>query len=130
MVASERYERDVRRALRGPEQASDDERLLRVGSIFLSFLPDVPEPLREEIRSWYVDLYTSGDPRLPNLEALILRFSAIIDIFDQAYDAKRSPLDDEEWELVHSLVNTHSPEMDLGILQYVMQILMDRGNIG
>ncbi len=119
MVASERYERDVRRALRGPEQASDDERLLLVGSIFLSSLPDVPEPLREEIRSWYVDLYTSGDPRLPDLEALILRFSAIIDI-----------LDDEEWELVQSLVNTHSPEMNLGILQYVMQILMDRGDIG
>jgi hypothetical protein len=130
MVASERYERDVRRALRGPEEASDDERLSRVGSIFLASLPHVPEPLREEIRSWYFDRFAFGDPRLPDLEALIRRFSAIIDIFDQAYDPKRSPLDDEEWGLVRSLVNTHSPEMDLHILQYVMQLLMDRGDIG
>jgi hypothetical protein len=130
MVTSERFERDVRRALRAQERATEEERLAVVGSQFLLALPHIPEPLREELRTWYVDCFTSGDPRFPDLNALIFRLSAVIDIFDNAYDARRTPLDDDEWELIRTLVNVHSPEMKLSTLEYVMQLLMDRGDIG
>lgn len=130
MVASERFERDVRRALRAVGQDAGEERVAVVGAQFLSALPGVPEPLAEELRAWYLDCYSGGDARFPDLDALILRLSAVVDVFDHAYDPKRSPLDDEEWELIRTLVNVHSPEMALPTLQYVMQLLMDRGHIG
>jgi hypothetical protein len=130
MVASERFERDVRRALRDQEQSSKDELLSRVGAIFLSYLPHVPPPVREEIQAWYLDCHVNGDPRFPSLWAVALRMSAVIDMFDQAYDPERAPLDDDEWELIRFLVNAHSPEMKLATLEYVMQLIMDRGDIG
>mgnify|MGYP001012704883 CR=1 FL=1 len=130
MVASERFERDVGRALRGASERPEAERLAQVGALFVGSLRHLPAPLVEEIRAWYTDLYVSGDPRVSGLEALTARLSAIIDIFDRAYDPRRTPLDDDEWELVRALVNEHSPEMSLSLLEYVMQLLMDRGDIG
>ena len=129
MVTSERFERDVRRSWKAAEKATEEQRLSAMGSLFLSSLPHLPEPLREELRTWYTDCFTEGDPRFPDLQALLFRLSAIIDIFDNAYDARRTPLDDDEWELIRTLVNVHSPEMKLSTLEYVMQLLMDRGDI-
>ena len=95
MVASERYERELAKILRGEGQASAEAIVARVGELFLSFLQHVPAPLAEELRAWYEDCYASGDPRFSDPRALALRLSAIIDIFDHAYSPERSPLDDD-----------------------------------
>jgi hypothetical protein len=130
MVASERYDRDVRRALKAAEGLPAETSLARIGPVFLTYVGHVPTRLGEEILAWYVDCLVTGDPRFPDPHAVAARLSAVVDIFDRAYDAVRSPLDDDEWDLVRTLVNEHSPDMKLDILEYIMQILMDRGDIG
>ena len=80
--------------------------------------------------TWYADRATSGDERWSGARELALHLSAIIDIFDRAFDEDRTPLDEDEWELVRSLVNAASPEIDMGTLEYVMQVLMDHGALG
>ena len=130
MVASERYERDVRRALKDLRESTDAARLARIGPIFLTYLGHLPTQVREELWAWYVERHMDQDPRLSSVEDLALRLSAIVDIYDRAYDARRIALDEDEWELVHELTNEGSPDIPMDTLQYVMQLLMDRGRLG
>jgi len=130
VVASERYERDVRRALKDLRDSGEAERLARVKPIFLTYIGHVPVALREELWEWYADRHVEGDPRFGDVMGLAVHLSGIIDIYDRAYDERRSPLDEDEWDLVHSLTNEGSPDMPMDTLEYVMQILMDRGRLG
>jgi hypothetical protein len=130
VVASERYERDVRKALGALRESGDDERLARVGPLFLSYVGHLPALAREELWGWYLDRHTGGDRRFPDVTSLAMRLAAVIDVFDRAYDARRTPLDRDEWELIQETSNEASPEMDMPTLEYVMQLLMDNGILG
>jgi hypothetical protein len=130
VVASERYERDIRRAFKELREAPEAKQLAGVKPIFFTYVGHIPAPLREEMWVWYVDLYMDQDPRFTGVQGLAMHLSGIIDIFDGAYDPGRSPLGDDEWELVHTLTNEGSPEMPMHTLEYVMQLLMDRGRLG
>ena len=130
MVASERYERDLRKAFSVMREDSEERILARVRAIFLSYLAHLPAPLGEELWMWYADRAGSGDERFSGVRELAVHLGAIIDMFDRAFDEDRTPLDEDEWELVRNLVNSVSPEMNMGILENVMQILMDHGSLG
>jgi hypothetical protein len=130
VVASERYQRDVRKALTALREGTEDQRRARVAPLVLPYVGHMPKLQREELWDWYVDRYSGGDPRFPDVMSLSVRLGVIIDVFDRAYDARRTPLDDDEWELVRHLANEGSPEMPMDTLSYVMQLLMDQGRLG
>lgn len=130
VVASERYERDIRRAFKDLREKSDSAQLVAVKPIFFPYVGHIPDAQREELWGWYADRFLDQDPRFPNVQTLAMRLSAIVDIFDGAYDATRSPLDEDEWELVQMLTNEGSPDIPMRTLEYVMQLLMDRGRLG
>ena len=130
MVASERYERDLRKAFAAMREEPEERVLPRVRPIFFSYLSQLPAALGEELWNWYADRALGGDERFAGGRELALHLSAIIDIFDHAYDEDRTPLGEDEWELIRSVVNAVSPEMDMRTLEYVMQLLMDHGSLG
>ena len=57
----------------------------------------------------------------------ILRLSDMVDLFQMDYDDRFNSLSRDDWKYLKDLVNGWAAEMNMDIVSYIMQRIMDRG---
>ena len=74
-----------------------------------------------------LDLFDHVLDRKDLEDSHVVRFSDIVDLFQMNYDAGFNNLEINDWRYVKDLVNGWAMEMDMDIVTYVMQNVVDAG---
>jgi len=117
MYTSDRFQKEFRK-LRKSE--STEELFSAVERRFLRYLPELPPELGQELFSHCWDRWEEGTDDLI--------FGDVLDLMQQQYDEQNDPLSEEDWEAVREIVSTYAVELDMQLVTYVMQLVVERGH--
>lgn len=53
----------------------------------------------------------------------------VFELFEENYDIENDPLNNEEWNYLKLIINDGSDELDLELIQYIMQVMLDLNRI-
>lgn len=83
----------------------------------------MPEPMKEDLVEYFLHPTSldSGDEVLDRARY----FSAVVDLFAEDYDEDADPIRAEDWRLIRDVVNDFAVELDMGIVNYVMRLVVD-----
>ena len=56
-------------------------------------------------------------------------YGDVIDLLHQDYDERDDPLTPGDWDLLRDLINDYALELELSLVQYVMERVVERGRI-
>ena len=103
-----------------------------VGSVQEAFefsMGKVPEDLTRSVFLRFLEAFNrSGKPEAEFIDAAY-SLGPYIDIFWMEYDEKADPLSSEDWVFLRETVNEAAGDLDLKILTYVMQLIVERGKL-
>ncbi|MFP4302249.1 MAG: hypothetical protein ACOC47_02035 [Alkalispirochaetaceae bacterium] len=117
MYTSDRFQKEFRK-LRKSE--SPEELLLHLEQRFLRYLPGLPPELGQELFSHCYERWEAG--------AGDLIFGDVLDLMQQQYDEENDPLSDEDWETIREIVSSHAVDLDMHLVTYIMQLVVERGH--
>mgnify|MGYP006273610639 FL=1 len=87
---------------------------------FLRFLPGVPPEMAQELFAHCHSRWQEG--------AGDLIFGDLLDLMQQQYDEENDPLAPEDWEAVRDIVSSYAVELDMHLVTYVMQLVLEKGH--
>jgi hypothetical protein len=96
---------------------------------FEEAMGSVPETLTEAIYLHFLDSFNHAELPEEKFVTYSYRLGPYIDVFWKRYDEKEDPIPREEWLFLKEAVSEAAGEMDLKLLTYVMQLIMDKGLI-
>ena len=73
------------------------------------------------------DLYFRYCEESENLFDSAFVLSDVVDLFNGEYDEVHDPLKESDWIYIRTVVNSCADEMNLEIVTYIMQLIVDRG---
>lgn len=53
----------------------------------------------------------------------------VFELFEENYDIENDPLNSEEWNYLKLIINDGSDELDLELIKYIMQVMLDLNHI-
>lgn len=127
MYPSERFLRDVERALKHERATDDGSAPDRIYELAVRSLPPLPEPMKEDLVSYF--LHPTSLDTGDEVRARAEYFSAVVDLFACDYDTEADPLRSEDWAFLRELVNDFAVELDMTIVNYVMRLVVDHHQI-
>ncbi len=102
------------------------EQIARVRSAFLESVPQIPRELAEDLFDEVMDgsreKTGAADPI-----AAAYRLGTYVDLFAMEFDDRNEPLSDREWRGLGDAVSAWAAELDMEIVSYIMQHIMERG---
>ena len=96
---------------------------------FEEAMGSVPETLTEAIYLHFLDSFNHSELPEEKFVTYSYRLGPYIDVFWKRYDEKEDPIPLEEWLFLKEAVSDAAGEMDLKLLTYVMQLIIDKGLI-
>lgn len=129
MDSAERFYRHLDKLQQANPPVSFRTAVREVQRAFEEAMGSVPETLTEAIYLHFLDSFNHAE--LPE-EAFVeysYRLGPYIDVFWKRYDEKEDPIPPEEWLFLKEAVSEAAGEMDLKLLTYIMQLIMDKGLI-
>ena len=57
-----------------------------------------------------------------------LIFGDVLDLMQQQYDEENDPLSKEDWETIREIVSTYAVDLDMHLVTYIMQLVVERGH--
>lgn len=87
--------------------------------VFIDCMRDLPEDIAEEMFNKFV-IYSERDFK-DGLYNLINLF----ELFEENYDIENDPFSKEEWDYIKLIVNDCSDDIDMEVIKYIMQVLLD-----
>ena len=129
MIMSEKYYRTLdkmKSRLRGESLKA------AVGDVQEAFefsMGKVPEALTRSIYLRFLEIFNkSGKPEAEFIDSAYA-LGPYIDIFWMEYDEKADPFTGEDWVFLRESVNEAAGDLDLKLLTYVMQLIVERGKL-
>jgi hypothetical protein len=125
MFTSERYLTRLARLRKEHRDAPLDDQVALARDAFIGLFPGLPKLMVEEIHDAFSDRISS---RLVPGELYLERASYLADIadlFNGQYDEQNDPIHEDDWSLVSEIVNDYAIELDMGIVNYVMRLVVD-----
>ena len=49
----------------------------------------------------------------------------VFELFEENYDLENDPLSEEEWDYIKLLVNESSDDLNIDLIKYIMQVILD-----
>lgn len=127
MNMSERYYRSIDKI--GSRSAGLSVTVQAVEDAFDAAIGKVPDELARGIFLHFLDSYNkSGQPESEFVTAAY-RLGAFIDLFWMEYDDSEDTLTEDDWEFLRESVNEAAGDLDLKLLTYVMQKIVEKGKI-
>jgi hypothetical protein len=117
MYTSDRFQKEFRK-LRKSESAEDLSSELE--RRFLRYLPGVPKELGQELFSHCYSRWEEGSGELI--------FGDVLDLMQQQYDEEHDPLTEDDWETIRDIVSTYAVDLDMHLVTYIMQLVVERGH--
>ena len=117
MYTSDRFQKEFRRLRKSVSPEAFPKEL---EGRFHRFLPGLPPELTQELFSHCYERWERG--------AGDLIFGDILDLMHQHYDEENDPLSPEDWEAVREIVSTYAVDLDMHLVTYVMQRVVERGH--
>ncbi len=90
---------------------------------------NVPESLTEAIYLHFLDSFNHAELPEEKFVTYSYRLGPYIDVFWKRYDEKEDPIPREDWIFLKEVVNEAAGDLDLKLLTYIMQLIMDKGLI-
>lgn len=87
--------------------------------IFVDCMRDLPEDIADEIFNKFV-VYSNRDFK-DGLYNLI----NVFELFEENYDTENDPFFEEEWNYLKLIVNDCSDDIDMEVIKYIMQVMLD-----
>lgn len=129
MNMSERFYRNLDRIGNRHRNDGLDVAVEVVRKVFEEAMGKVPEELTGSIYLRFLDTFNkSGKPESEFVETAY-RLGIYVDLFWMEYDAKNSPLPEEDWDFLREVVSSSAGELDLKILTYVMGQIVEGGKL-
>lgn len=117
MYTSDRFQKEFRK-LRKSETSEDF--FSELERRFLRYLPGVPRELGQELFSHCYARWEEGSGELI--------FGDVLDLMQQQYDEENDPLSKEDWETIREIVSTYAVDLDMHLVTYIMQLVVERGH--
>ena len=117
MYTSDRFQKEFRK-LRKSETSEDF--FSELERRFLRYLPGVPQELGQELFSHCYARWEEGSGELI--------FGDVLDLMQQQYDEENDPLSKEDWETIREIVSTYAVDLDMDLVTYIMQLVVERGH--
>ena len=125
MYTSERFLSRLARLRKEHREAPTGEQVELVHSAFTGMLGAVPAVMIEEIHDRFSDRLMArlgpGELYLDHARYL----ADVADLFNGQYDDRNDPILPDDWELIAEIVNDYAIELDMGIVNYVMRLVVD-----
>lgn len=64
-------------------------------------------------------------PRFDDRDALVQRLADLVDLLWMEYDGDADPLERQDWEVVRDVVDEYAPELEMDLVQYVMERVVE-----
>lgn len=87
--------------------------------IFIDCFRDLPEDVAREIFNKFVT-YSERD-----YKDALYNLVNLFELFEENYDIGIDPFTEEEWEYIKLIVNDCSDDLELDIVKYIMQVMLD-----
>ena len=129
MDSSERFYRHLDKMKNLSSSLTFRNAVREVQSAFEEAMGNVPDQLPEAIYLYFLDSFNQAELPEEKFVEYSYRLGPYIDIFWRRYDEKEDPLSEEEWVFLKEAVSDAAGEMDLDLLTYIMQIILDKGLI-
>ncbi len=129
MVMSEKYYRSLDKL---KSRLRDEGLKTTVGAVqeaFESSMGKVPEDLARAVFLRFLDGFNRSGKAEGEFIESAYSLGPFIDVFWMEYDAKEDPLSGDDWVFLRETVNEAAGELDLKILTYVMQLIVEHGKI-
>lgn len=117
MYTSDRFQKEFRK-LRKSE--STENLFPQLERRFLRYLPGLPQELGQELFAHCYERWEGG--------AGDLIFGDVLDLMQQQYDEENDPLSQEDWETIREIVSSYAVDLDMHLVTYVMQLVVERGH--
>lgn len=129
MFASERFRRRMSRVRKEFRLAQEDEIRGETAHAFDLVLSHLPEDLRVDLFAYLMDRYPQRKGAYPGLLEYAEYLGDVVDLFNQDYDEQSDPLFREDWDYVRDTVSDYAPDLDMGLVNYIMQLVVAKGYI-
>ncbi|MFP4330010.1 MAG: hypothetical protein ACLFP6_04760 [Spirochaetaceae bacterium] len=117
MYTSDRFHKEFRRLRKS---ASEQEFPGQLEQRFQRFLPGLPPELTQELFAHCYERWEQG--------AGDLIFGDVLDLMQQQYDEQNDPLTPQDWESIRDIVSSYAVDIDMHLLTYIMQLVVERGH--
>ncbi len=129
MDSSERFYRHLDKMKNLSSPLTFRNAVREVQSAFEEAMGNVTDQLPEAIYLHFLDSFNQEELPEEKFVEYSYRLGPYIDIVWKRYDEKEDPLSEEEWAFLKEAVSDAAGEMDLDLLTYIMQIILDKGLI-
>jgi hypothetical protein len=129
MDSAERFYRQLDKLQQANPPINFRTAIREVQRAFEEAMGSVPETLTEAIYLHFLDSFNHAELPEEKFVTYSYRLGPYIDVFWKRYDEKEDPIPREEWLFLKEAVSEAAGEMDLKLLTYVMQLIMDKGLI-
>ncbi|MFQ3620559.1 MAG: hypothetical protein SNJ78_06395 [Spirochaetales bacterium] len=129
MDSAERFYRQLDKMQGLYPQLTFRRAIQEVQRAFEEAMGHVPSTLVEAIFLRFLDSFNQSSLPEQSFIEYSYRLGPYIDVFWKRYDPTEDPISKEEWVFLKEAVSESAGDLDLGLLTYVMQILMDKGLI-
>ncbi len=115
----------IEKALKG--ESSMEEKRKKIEDLFVRSLITLPKGMGKDLYGYYL---TRTGKTVENLRNLAYHLVDVVELFNEAYDTKKDPLDEGEWTVIRDLVNAYAADIEEDILTYVMALVVEKGYLG
>ncbi|GEM_PF-905205 len=129
MDSAERFYRQLDKLQQANPPVSFRTAVREVQRAFEEAMGNVPESLTEAIYLHFLDSFNHAELPEEKFVTYSYRLGPYIDVFWKRYDEKEDPIPREDWIFLKEVVNEAAGDLDLKLLTYIMQLIMDKGLI-
>ncbi len=129
MDSAERFYRQLDKLQQTHPPVSFRTAVREVQRAFEEAMSNIPETLTEAIYLHFLDSFNHAELPEEKFVSYAYRLGPYIDVFWKRYDEEEDPIPEEEWIFLKEAVSEAAGEMDLKLLTYIMQLIMDKGLI-
>jgi hypothetical protein len=123
MDTSKFYSKEIGKVFKKNHDKQLDEYKNELKTVFINCFNYLSKDISEEIYYKFVT-----DSQREFKEALYNMVN-IFELFEENYDLENDPLNQEEWDFIKILINESSDDLDIDLIKYIMQVILDLSHL-
>lgn len=129
MDSAERFYRQLDKLQQANPPINFRTAVREVQRAFEEAIGNIPETLTEAIYLHFLDSFNHSELPEDKFVTYSYRLGPYIDVFWKRYDEQEDPIPQDEWIFLKEAISEAAGELDLKLLTYIMQLIMDKGLI-